>query len=147
MPDVPPLLSASPPRRRTLGWWGLAALGALGVAAVLYWFPPDKTPLYPRCMFHAMTGLDCPGCGGLRATHQLLHGHVRAAFALNPLLVLILPLTGWFALAGLLQATTGRTLPHPFKHRAWVWALLALVVVSGVARNLPVGPLAALRWP
>ncbi len=125
----------------------LAAAGVLAGAALLYFFPPGQTWFYPRCIFHQVTGLDCPGCGGLRAAHQLLHGHVRAAFALNPLLVVILPMLGWFAVAGAVKSLTGRELSHPFKHPAWVWGLLVLMVVFGVVRNLPASPLAALAAP
>ena len=125
----------------------LAVAGLLAGVAVLYFFPPGQTWFYPRCVFHQVTGLDCPGCGGLRATHQLLHGHFRAAFALNPLLVVILPMLGWFAVAGAVKVATGRELSHPFRHPAWVWGLLALVVVFAIVRNLPASQLAGVTAP
>src|SRR2546421_11472933 len=55
---------------------GLALVGA----AVLFWFEPTQHAFYPICAFHRTTGLLCPGCGSLRALHQLLHGQVAAAF-------------------------------------------------------------------
>ena len=39
--------------------------------------------------FHAMTGLWCPGCGGLRAVHDLTHGHLVTALHENALVVLL----------------------------------------------------------
>jgi hypothetical protein len=117
-------------------------VGALLLAA-LAWFDPSRYPFYPRCYFKALTGLSCPGCGGLRAAHQFLHGNIRAAFELNPLFFVIMPFLGWFALAEVVHRTSGRKLSHPFKHRAWLWALLALVVGFGIVRNLPVGPFAS----
>src|SRR3954447_20165 len=62
--------------------------------AVLYWFNPAQFGFYPRCALYETTGLLCPGCGSLRAIHQLLHGHLAAAFQLNALLVLGLPFAG-----------------------------------------------------
>jgi O-antigen ligase len=61
---------------------------------VLYFFPPAETRFYPRCIFHAVTGLECPGCGSLRAAHSVLHGDFAMAFRLNPLLFILLPLAG-----------------------------------------------------
>ena len=49
---------------------------------------------YPGCPTKIFTGLDCPFCGSLRATHDLLHGDVVGALSLNAVTVLvILPLT------------------------------------------------------
>src|SRR5690349_2777045 len=47
-------------------------------------FDPDHF-LFPKCPFHSLTGLLCPGCGSQRALHQILHGHIGASFKLNPL--------------------------------------------------------------
>ncbi len=43
---------------------------------VLFCFDPERCGFYPICIFHQSTGLLCPGCGSLRAMHQLLHGHL-----------------------------------------------------------------------
>ena len=118
--------------------WGAALTGAVVVGLLLFAFDPSRYGFYPQCMFHQMTGLDCPGCGGLRATHQLLHGHFRQALALNPLILILLPVLGWAFFSMLWHQATGRALAHPFKHRGWLWTFLALVVVFGIVRNLPV---------
>lgn len=44
------------------------------------------------CLFHRLTGWDCPLCGGQRMLVALLHADFRAAFALNPFLMCSLPL-------------------------------------------------------
>lgn len=46
----------------------------------------------PRCVFHRLTGLDCPGCGAQRMAYALLHGDIDAAWGYNPFLMLLLPL-------------------------------------------------------
>ena len=56
-------------------------------AGVLFCFDPNRYPFYPLCFFHRATGLLCPGCGSLRALHQLLHGNLATAFHFNALLV------------------------------------------------------------
>lgn len=39
--------------------------------------------LYP-CLFHQITGLFCPGCGGTRAFTSLLQGHFISCFIYHP---------------------------------------------------------------
>jgi len=112
-------------------------VAAVAAAVVLYSFNPSESRFYPRCFFRLVTGWDCPGCGGLRATHQLLHGHVREAFRLNPLFVVALPGIAYFAARHLFQLLSGRRSSPPFKTTVWVWAGGLVVVAFGVLRNLP----------
>src|SRR5437764_764257 len=95
-------------------WLMAGALLGAGVLAclILFYFPPEKTPIYPRCMLYTLTGLQCPGCGGLRAAHHLLHGHIRTAFHYNPLLFVLLPVLGAIPLSYVYRTQTGHHLPH-----------------------------------
>jgi len=43
-------------------------------------------------------GAQCPGCGSLRAAHQLLHGNLQQAWALNKPLIIGLPLAAAISL-------------------------------------------------
>jgi hypothetical protein len=92
------------------------------------------------CPSRALFGIDCPACGGLRGTHDLLRGHVGKALDHN----LLLP--GFLAVLGVVLALwllplvgrPARTLSAPR------WATLgavALVAAFTVARNLPLAPL------
>lgn len=42
-------------------------------------------------MFHAVTGLDCPGCGSQRMLHSLMHGDFAAAWQANPFIICATP--------------------------------------------------------
>ena len=85
--------------RRSHWILGAAALAA----AVLFFFDPATTSFYPRCLFKTVLGVPCPGCGSLRAAHQLLHGNVAAAWALNPTLMVVGPLAAALTLFTLLR--------------------------------------------
>lgn len=52
---------------------------------------PAQCVWAPKCVFHTLTGLQCPGCGFSRAMHALLHGHVWQALAYNYFMVLSVP--------------------------------------------------------
>src|SRR5512135_2794851 len=100
---VPPILPVRWNRQSFLLGLSLFAVVAMSAAAVLFCFDPAQFAFYPFCWFHRTTGLLCPGCGALRGLHQLLHGHIAAAFRLNPLLVLGLPIAALFAGRGVLR--------------------------------------------
>lgn len=124
----------------------VATACALG-AFTLYTYirTPFESGAFPVCLFHAATGLYCPGCGGLRAAYSLMHGHFAEAVSLNALAVFgIIPaaavaVTWWFG------AAAGRNWPPPRLHPAVWWALAGLVLAFTVLRN--VGPLAPYLAP
>jgi hypothetical protein len=123
---------------RATSWlfWGGAV--AVGVALVpLYFFNPVEHSFFPKCFFHSLTGLDCPGCGGLRATHQLLHGDFLAALKLNALFVGLLPVGAFFGLRQLVFLKTGRLWPQPFRSARWAAVIAALIIAFGILRNVP----------
>ena len=111
---------------------------AVGIALVpLYFFNPIEHAFFPKCFFHSLTGLDCPGCGGLRATHQLLHGDLLAALRLNALFVGLLPIGAFFALRQLVFLTTGKLWPQPFRSARWAAVIAGLIIAFGILRNVP----------
>ena len=121
----------------------LAVLGSLGVV-MLYTFDPRDPGTYPICPFLGLTGYHCPGCGTLRALHQLLHGNVIGALGFNPLTVLSLPFIAYsYAAGGDTRLPCAGTAPclHP---TGWIWALLIGVIAFWVLRNVSVAPLTIL---
>jgi Protein of unknown function (DUF2752) len=111
------------------------------VASVLFFLDPSHVPIYPTCAFHRITGLNCPGCGCLRAMHQLLHGHFVAALHFNAFLVLSLPLFAWVAYRFVRHEMKGE--PKVVVRRLWLWSYLGLWVAFAIVRELPVPFLAA----
>lgn len=111
---------------------------------VLYFFKPGQSPIYPPCPFHFITGLYCPGCGSLRAIHALLHGEILTALDFNPLMVVSIPFLAYGFISLALYRIRGRGLPQLIKHPFWVWAVLALIVIYTILRNLPFYPFSVL---
>ena len=69
---------------------GAISLGVVALVA-LRMFDPALPGFLPPCPLRALTGWYCPGCGSLRAMHQLLNGNVGAALAMNPFAVIAFP--------------------------------------------------------
>lgn len=114
-----------------------AALAGTAAAVVLFVFDPSTAGFYPVCTLHQMTGLQCPGCGGLRALHQLSHGHIAAAWRLNPFVVALLPAGLWLGLREMAHALTGRTWPGLLTRPVFGWLLAGALVLFGILRNMP----------
>ena len=112
---------------------GAVALCAVGIL-VYFVFDPTKVAIFPPCMFHQITGLDCPGCGTQRALHQLLHGNIIAAVRFNLMFVLSLPLALWYGPRMVFRAMTGQSSGTPPR---WLWFYIAAWIVFGVVRDLP----------
>jgi hypothetical protein len=111
----------------------------LAILAVylLWWFDPSETSL-PLCTFRALTGLECPGCGATRATHELLHGRLSAALHYNALWILSLPLIAYVAMSELRVLGGGRPLLGDLPRKRWFWlSIIAAIAVFAVVRNLP----------
>lgn len=75
-------------KRKVINQYSIAI--ALAIAIVLlYIYDPEHSNLAYKCPFKSLTGLDCPGCGGQRAVHALLHFRIKEAIAYNPFLILV----------------------------------------------------------
>lgn len=111
---------------------GVAVAGALAYIGLAD--PHRPGFLFPGCPFKALTGLDCPACGGLRMTHDLLNGDLPAAVVDNVFLLVALPaLAVWLVV----RWRRGLTLmPMP----ATVTVVVAAVAWT-VVRNWPGFPL------
>lgn len=122
----------------------LAALAsAAACCAVVGAVDPNEPGRYPPCPVLAYTGLACPGCGGLRATHALAHGEVTAALGANALVVAgaavcAMALLGWSLAAVRPRTRAPRRSPPGTGLRVGA-ALFALVAAFTLLRNLPFG--------
>ena len=115
-------------RLRRSPWLLPAGIGA-GVLVDVAFDPVHRH--VPMCPFKAITGWDCPLCGGLRAVDQFAHGHVVAALHANVVVMIGGPLLVAAYLLGL-GGPEHRRVP-----RWLVWAGAAMLVAFTVVRNLP----------
>ena len=70
------------------------------ISAIWIWVG-DNLSFHPFCPFHKLTGIPCPGCGGIRATKAFLHGDFLQSLYINPLsvifcfFILVFLVLGW----------------------------------------------------
>lgn len=119
----------------TIGGLGLATL-ALAVR------DPHQQGSWGLCPSHALLGIDCPGCGGLRAVNDLTHLRLLDAASSNLLLVSLMPVAVFLLGRWALRSWTGTQHGPGFlqRHSARLLPALAITaVVFGVVRNTPAG--------
>ena len=137
------------PRSRRL--IGPLLVGAGLVAATVYIgeVDPNSPGHYPLCPLKALTGLDCPGCGGLRAVHSVVHGDIAGALNHNLLaVVLFIPaIAVWWFLwlrqewrePAAAQTNTGvkvRAIDPAVTRKLWLAAFVVIGIFT-VVRNIP----------
>lgn len=97
---------------------------------------PHEPGFFPACIFYSASGYYCPGCGGLRAVHDLVNGDVAGALQMNPLVVLgVIPagvfFIGWWLLS------VGSTRVKPIHIPTWVGVAIPVTLgVFWIVRNL-----------
>jgi len=128
-------------RARRLGG-PVAVAATIGVATLaLHLRDPHEQGSWGFCPFKALTGWDCPLCGGLRAVNDLGRGHLVDAAHSNLVLVASVPLVAALWLLWLRRSWTGsspRRLPAGVV-RALVVAGAVVLVGFAVYRNTPWG--------
>ena len=112
----------------------IAWLWASCVAIVAALAPLSRSlaPLLPPCLWHAWTGIPCPGCGTTRAMLRLLAGDLRGALAFNPLstagvVAFVCGGAGapvWLALGGAVPV------PGPGPKPLWIAAAAAMLLAN-----------------
>lgn len=118
----------------------LAAALAAGAAVVFVAaVDPNEPGHYPTCPFLMLTGLYCPGCGGLRAVHALAHGDLGAALGFNPFVVVMGLVAAFLWGRWALGSWRGRPSAGKSIHPAYIWTFLGLMIVFWIVRNVPFG--------
>ena len=95
----------------------------------IYWI------FHMPCLFHLLTGLYCPGCGGTRAVKYLLQGHWAQSFQYHPLVlygVAAMALELWSVLA---VRRTGKPLIRPGREIRLVYGGVVLVIINWIVKN------------
>ena len=112
-----------------------AAAAFLGGCVYLFRHNPMVYPI--PCMFHALTGLYCPGCGGTRACRLLLSGHIFQSFLYHPGVILAAALYVWFMVSHTIEyLSKGRLrigLPYTDK---FLYLEVAVILFQCLLKNM-----------
>ncbi|MGW3205048.1 DUF2752 domain-containing protein [Streptomyces sp. NPDC001135] len=134
---VPHDAVADPPWRRLAVPAGLltAVTGAFAYVGAV---DPNEPGHYPVCPLYRLTGLYCPGCGGLRGAHAFVHGDLLAALRDNALGVAAYLGFAVLWTVWVIRAVRGRPMRVDLGP-VHLWTAGAVVLLFTVVRNLPSG--------
>ncbi|MEW1634985.1 DUF2752 domain-containing protein [Streptomyces sp. NPDC093801] len=134
---VPGAVRAS--RARRLAAPVLTLAGIVAAFAYVGAVDPNEPGHYPVCPLFRLTGVLCPGCGGLRSAHAFARGDLVTALGDNAAAVVAYLVFAGFTALWLVRAFRGGPVPRIVLRPAWWWALGSLLLAFTVVRNLPIG--------
>ena len=89
------------------------------------------------CIFHKLTGLYCPGCGGTRAVVFLLHGDFLHSLVYHPFVPYVFVLCTWFMISQTIQRLSKGKIAIGMRYRdIYLWIALGLVLANCLIKNL-----------
>lgn len=109
----------------------------IAVAAGIYFiFDPSEYVWFPKCVFHELTGLECPACGSQRAVHAILHGSVLEGLRLNPFIVISIPYAIGLIIILIFKTPFTARLRSKLLHPFVVYTYCFIFVAWWIVRNL-----------
>ncbi len=111
-------------------------VGVIAALAIIYFaVDPSASRFMPRCLFHELTGWQCPGCGSQRMLHALLHADIEGAWHYNSLLLILLPFV--FPMLYLELNASRHPVTYMKLHSVPVINTVSLIIVGwGIMRNI-----------
>lgn len=101
------------------------------------------------CLFHALTGLYCPGCGGTRAIKALLKGHPVISLMYHPVVPYCALVGIWFVVSNLIWKKTGNPKFRLEFTNRYVYVGIGIILLNFIVKNfmilvMGIDPLAML---
>lgn len=118
-------------------WTVILSCAVVAVVLIaVFLFDPSQARWMPKCVFHALTGWQCPGCGFTRALHAVMHGHPLQALRYNYFFIISIPLAIAVAFTSWSHSRMAHRLKPIVQGRSVILGYVALFFVWWIARNI-----------
>lgn len=114
--------------------------GLIFSSSLVWWvYNSPRDGMLPECAFYRVTGFFCPGCGGMRSVHDLIHGDLIGALSSNMMIIFVI-----YALLSMASHLATSIFSIHLRRRLrnldflMTVAALIVMVVFGVVRNFKV---------
>ncbi len=115
-------------------------LPCIGLMLLMLWqFLPAAVieKLQVPCLFHSITGMYCPGCGGTRAVKALLGGKLFLSFLYHPIVVYGIIIYLWFMLSHTIEGVSKHRLQIGMHYRdIYLWLALGIVILNIAVKDI-----------
>ncbi len=114
----------------------LTQVAEVTILGLAYYVISGVTGLYIPCVFRALTGLKCPGCGITHYAVAMLHGRTAEAFAANQLVFCLVPVLLLYAAYRAVSYVRKGNTGFSRIETVGLFIVLIITIAFGVARNL-----------
>lgn len=111
----------------------LVAAAAIGYIYAIF---VKYTGLALPCVFHSITGLECPGCGITRMCVYLLHLDFKNAFYSNQMLFILLPVLAYLFGSYMLSYIRNGCFSMSKKQTVLTYICIGFLLLFAVYRNI-----------
>lgn len=87
------------------------------------------------CIFQAVTGLYCPGCGGTRAVKYLLTGQIAKSLQYHPLVLYTAVIVTLEAVSAVIAKKTGRSEYYLGHEKVFIYLGVGIILVNWIVKN------------
>ncbi len=88
------------------------------------------------CVFRAVTGFYCPGCGGTRAFYYLIHGNIFKSLIYHPFIIYAVAVSAVFYISQTLRFVSKNRIKAMHMSTGYVIAGAALIAVNWIVKNI-----------
>lgn len=114
--------------------WIFAFMGIIGIVFMSI-FKIDISDITGPCIFHTVTGLYCPGCGGTRAVISFLKGDLIKSFLYHP----VVPYAGLvyilFMIRGTISFLSKGKYPYMRFSFIYIYIGIAIIIIQFIIKN------------
>ena len=114
----------------------LITVVVLALAIIYFKFDPLSFSWFPKCIFHELTGLECPSCGGQRAVHAALHGNFLQALRFNPFIIVLVPYGVSLIYVSIIRTPKTAQFRRILLHRTIILTYCVLYIAWWIIRNI-----------
>lgn len=102
----------------------------------LYLLNPAEYTYHPPCYLYLITGKLCPGCGGMRGMHHLLHGRFLDALHFNLMLLFAVPIGLYYLLSQFSILFFDKAFPDIISKKYIFYPILVIALLYWILRNI-----------
>lgn len=89
------------------------------------------------CVFHYVTGLYCPGCGGTRAVKALFQGKLLLSFLYHPFVLYSILIYSWYMVSNTIERCANGKIKIGMRYKnIYLWIGIILILVNWVVKNV-----------
>lgn len=115
--------------------WAVLALSFL-IVSLIHILKINYQLFMLPCLFHQLTGLYCPGCGGTRSVISLIHGQIVASIRYNPIVMYGVIIYAWYMISNTIELLSKHRIKIGMKYRdAYLWYGLGILIIFFILRN------------